>query len=324
MSKLPLLFSAIVLTASCAPKKASNDTVKSAYIHKYGVEVPDAADFISRGATGEVVSTQKNGVVARENYMENKLHGLSSWTFPHSVTIECTRLYDHGNLVEETKNYLTGSPKQKTVFHQNGILITSWYEDGTPRATEQFILSNLIGGEYFTLAHELEATVKDGQGTRIIRDGMGELIVKETFNSGVLTLQETYYPSGAPFAVIPYVNNKVQGVKKTFYPGGEPKTVENWIDGEQNGTTYVYQNGECVAKISYHHGLKNGIETLFKAGTTAAAEEISWVDGKRHGPSILYFDNTKLTDWYFENEKVSKLQFIELGSEAESGQYARD
>ena len=39
----------------CCSKKASQDTVKTAYIHKYGIEVADKTDFSNRGGTGEVV-----------------------------------------------------------------------------------------------------------------------------------------------------------------------------------------------------------------------------------------------------------------------------
>ncbi|MDB6081788.1 MAG: hypothetical protein JWO53_1060 [Chlamydiia bacterium] len=307
----------IALIVGCKPCAAPKDTVKTAYIHKYGVEVPDADDFISRGGTGEVITTQKNGIIAHETYLDQKLHGTSSWTFPHSETIERVKRYNQGTLIEEVKHYLSGAPQQKSVYHKNGTRVTSWYEDGTPRSIENFTTdAHLIGGEYFTAACELESSVKDGAGTRMIRDGLGQLVAKEEITNGLLGLQETYHTNGSPLAQIPYVNGKIHGIKRTFYAGGEPKTVEEWNAGELHGCMQLYQNGARIAEVPYVHGKKQGIETRFKEGSSVIAEQITWLEGKRHGPSTICVDaNTKLTDWYFANEKVSKIHYVELASE---------
>jgi len=76
----------------------------------------------------------------------------------------------------------------------------------------------------------------------------------------------------------------------------------------------VYQNGERVAEVPYVLGKKEGIEKRFKAGSEVVVQEITWHDSVRHGASTSIVDATRITDWYFYGQKVSKPRYVELAS----------
>jgi antitoxin component YwqK of YwqJK toxin-antitoxin module len=310
MGKSVVYVMCLFALVGCA--KGKYDAVKTAYFHKYGVEVADETDFLTRGGNGEVVMTLKDGVVVHKNYSEGRLHGLSSWTFPHSDLFAKTALFANGVKTEETLYFTNGVPRQKSDFRDNGeILITSWYEDATPRAIEQFRETLLINGQYFTPGYESESLVQNSSGTRTLRNEFGELVARETLEAGKVTLSKTFHPNGTPSAEIPYADGKISGIKKTFTPQGAPLTVEEWVAGEIHGFVYQYQNGQRIAKIPYVHGLRNGIEQRFKLGTDTVVEEISWIKDVRDGPSTSIVEGTRITDWYFNDEKVSKSEYVE-------------
>jgi antitoxin component YwqK of YwqJK toxin-antitoxin module len=306
---------ALVALASCASLRKEEAPLKTAYIHQYGVEVADAADFNERGSTGEIVKTQKDGVTVRESYVAGQLHGKSSWTFPHSETVAKECIYKDGKVADEKEYFLTGAPKQKTVYSEEGkILVTSWYEEGAPRAIETWENGRLVAAQYFSPTNELESSIKDAFGIRIVRDGLGTLVAQESYVDGHLTLQKAFYSNGVPSAEIPYINGKISGIKKTFCLGGEPNTVEEWVADERHGTLSLYQNGARIAEIPYSHGKKQGVEKRFKEGTDIVVEEISWNDDQRSGPSSVIAGDVKVTDWYLGNRKVTKSEYLERSS----------
>lgn len=313
--RFTLFSQCIFLCFACSAKKASQDTVKTAYIHKYGVEVPDQADFSNRGGTGEVVKNLKNGVVVRETYLEGKLQGVTTQTFPHSQIVERQACFQDGQLVEETFHYVTGVPKQKNCYHENKLCQSfHWYEDSAPHAVEAFKEGYLIEAKYYTLNQELESQVTNGSGVRMVRNGLGELVAKEILQLGALVEKISYHPNGSPLAVTPYVNGKIQGMKKIFHPGGEPKRVEEWKEGALDGFAFEYLNGERQAQIPYKKGVKEGVELRFKEGSNVVVEEISWVANRKQGPSVTFVEEEKVVEWYFAGEKVSKTQYVEKNS----------
>jgi antitoxin component YwqK of YwqJK toxin-antitoxin module len=317
MKKL-LSFSLITLlsTSACKRSNPDQDTVKTSYVHRYGVEMPNEAEWQERGSTGEVVKKQKNGVTVRENYVEGTLHGKKVETYAHRETPEKASIYSNGSLIEQVLYYTSGAPQQKNVFDKNNtIFITYWYEDGTPRAEEVYQDAKLVEGKYFTPNNELEAAVKIGSGARVTRDSTGAIVTKDAISDGTLSLQVTYHPNGTPAAKTPYVNGQIHGERHTFFAGGEPKTFEKWENDKLNGITILYENGEKIATVPYSQGLKQGIEKRYKAGTSDIVEEISWYKDMRRGPSTSYIDGVKITDWYFNNKKVTKHQYQELASQ---------
>jgi antitoxin component YwqK of YwqJK toxin-antitoxin module len=301
--------------AGCTPRPVTKDSdpVKSNYIHKYGVEVDDAVDWNERGASGQVIKQLKNGATLTETWRDGVLDGPTTITFPHTSVIYQEMIYDKGTCIKETTNYHSGMPKQQKLHGPNACTeVVSWYEDGLPQTREQYQDLRLLSGTYVTPAQDVESEIAQGQGERPVRDGYGQLKGKEIFSDGLLAMSIELYPNGMPKSHTPYnIQGVIQGTRKTFSPSGDPQTIGEWSNNLPNGPTLIFQNGEKIAAVPYVDGKKNGVERQFLAGTCDVVAEITWNDDLRHGPSIVYVDDKKLTDWYFEGEKVSRVEFVE-------------
>lgn len=287
------------------------DAVEKTYIHKYGVEVAKN-DWAFRGKEGKVVSRLKTGVTASKNYRNGILDGETVYTFPHSNNTERVEIYENGTLVKEVENYTSESPKSEITYSPHGrTTIQTWYENGTPRSSEEYESNKLITANCYNMNNQVEACINNGDGERVNRDGFGQLDSKDVFAAGNLDTRMTYYPNGASKEIIPYKNGKICGFKKTFNPGGEPCTMEEWENDQQNGITHMYQNGEKFAEVPYVAGIKNGIEQRFRDGKYLV-EEISWKNGFKHGPSYTYVGHERSVDWYYQGENVSKAKYEQL------------
>ncbi|MBS0656070.1 MAG: hypothetical protein JSR46_09850, partial [Verrucomicrobia bacterium] len=104
---------------------------------------------------------------------------------------------------------------------------------------------------------------------------------------------------------------RIHGTRSTYSPTGEPETIEDWSNDRLNGLQIVFQNGEKVAEVPYVNGKRQGVEKRLRAGTDEVVQTITWSQDVRHGPSIVYVDESKITDWYFEGNKVSRAEFVE-------------
>lgn len=285
--------------------------VKQSFVHRYGVEVP-CDEWAAQGEHGQVMSTLVTGVTVTNSFNGGILDGETTYTFPHSSSIEKVEMYDNGNLVKELTNFPTGAPaKEIQYLSPREERVTSWYENNTPRAIENYKDGMLVQADYYNFSHQLEAKVDDGQGMRTTRDAYGNLVSNDTIQDGILVSSQTYYPNGTPQAIIPFQNDLVEGEKKTFLPGGEPKTVEEWKAGAQNGMTVVYQNGEKLAEIPFLCGVKEGVEKRYRDGRDLV-EEISWHNNVQHGPANTYVDGNVITNYYFQGKPVSKVAYDKM------------
>lgn len=308
---LPIASLAVV---ACAPRQQcciEDNVVKQTYIHKYGVEVP-GDQWVESGKDGQVVTALANGVKVTRSFEAGHLQGNTTYTFPHSETIEKIETYHQGNLTGEVIHFTTGVPKiEISYIGPNEQKIKYWFENSTPRAVEHLKDGLLVNAEYYNANHKLEAKVVEGSGARIIRDAYGLLVNSDKIEQGKITSSLVYYPNGAPKETIPYVNGIIEGQKKTFLPAGEPVTVENWVAGVQEGTTYVYQNGEKVSEVPYVAGHKEGVERRYRDGNTVV-EEITWKNGIQHGPVYTYVEGATSSAWYFQGRQVNKATFEHL------------
>lgn len=311
----PISLFVVTALPSCTPKPRVDEygAVKSTYVHQYGVEVADQTEWQSRGASGQIIKQMKNGATLTQSWQQGKLHGISTITFPHSNVVHIETFYDNGVRLWLTCNYQSGMPRKQDIYRTDGtIVVSNWYEDGSPRSGEVYKDNLLQSGDYFTRDQELETQVQGGNGERIRRDGHGQLLSKDEIENGKLVCRMLFYANNMPKKYIPYQDGKVQGILKTFYPGGEPDTIEEWQQGFQNGITSVFGNGGRVALVPYVNGKKSGIEKRFRPGTDTVVEEVSWKEDLKHGPLIIYVDNDKVTDYYYMGQKVSRVEFAEL------------
>ena len=288
-----------------------DDVVKSTYIHKYGVPVSHE-EWKKQGEEGKIVQLHKDGVTTSKSYSAGKLHGECTYSFPNTSTIARAEIFEEGMLVSRKENYTSGVPRSAEHFERELIHKRSlWFEDGTPQTVEAYADGLLTSGEYRSPINSIEARVKNGVGTRVVRSHEGELVARESIEGGRLVERVDYYPNGDPQSITPYQNDRIHGTRLTFALGGLPQTVELWEYDLQEGITVVYQNGEKVAELPYIHGKRQGVEKKFRDGTTLV-EEMTWNNDEPHGRRIIYIDGTEQVDYFHHGEIVSRPTFERL------------
>jgi antitoxin component YwqK of YwqJK toxin-antitoxin module len=304
--KIPRSLSLLVLLASissCQSNYSNCDEVVCETVHRYGVPL-DPEDWSARGQNGQVISVRKDGVTVSRNYEGGVLHGECTYSFPHRDIVQKKEIYHQGSVVQELLHYPNGLPQQQITYESpNRQSLIIWYENGAPQCREEMDNGNLVRGEYYNLNYQLESRVDEGNGLRTRRDGLGQLLSKDTIQNGQMVLRTTYHPTGTPEAFTPYVNGVIEGQRRTFLVGGEPATIEEWTGNVQHGTTTIFEHGEKVADVPYINGRKHGVERRYRDGQ-AVSQEVTWVQGYQHGPAYSYMGNSSRTDWYFRGRQV--------------------
>ncbi|SCA62569.1 Uncharacterized protein SCG7086_AB_00280 [Chlamydiales bacterium SCGC AG-110-P3] len=288
-----------------------SDVVACTYKHKYGVEVP-RSDWESRGRDGQVITTLKSGVTVTKDYAGGVLVGDTTYTFPHSNTIETVETYRNGKCTKIVTNYTSGLPQREEEKTASGsTVVTLWYDSGNPMSVEELRGERVLTGSYYSIDEQCDAEVLAGEGERKVRDAYGQLLSVDSISDGWLTLRTTFHSNGSPKEYIPYEYSVINGLKKTFLPSGEPSTVEEWSNGIQQGITISYRNGEKFSEIPFENGYKKGVERRYYNGAELQ-EEVSWHNDQRHGPTRAYVGDAVKTDWYYQNRLVSKLVFDQM------------
>ncbi|WP_075883472.1 toxin-antitoxin system YwqK family antitoxin [Candidatus Protochlamydia sp. W-9] len=304
----------LLVSTSCQTHRHPEDVVYETYVHRYGVELP-AEDWSSRGQHGQVLSTRRDGVVVSKTYESGILHGEVTYTFPHRECVEKKEVYDQGNLIQETYYYANGMPKQQIDYRSaDQYSVISWYEGGAPQSKEEFNEQGLVKADYYNLANQIESSVQDGFGKRIVRDSYGLLHSVDQIQDGQMTMRTTYHPNGTPAAYTPYVNGVIQGERKTYTMSGEPISIEQWKNNCQHGNTIVFENGEKYADLPYVEGRPHGIEYRYRNGNQVVQKR-TWVNGRKHGPCYNYVGTTTQTDWYFKDRPVNKPTYDMLSNQ---------
>ena len=309
MNKIGSLLVALTLLTAC--QRQCPNYVDKTYVHKYGLEVEEG-EWNERGQGGQIITTLKDGVVVARSYDNSVLHGPSTYSFPHSHLTAKTQNYERGKLVSETDHFETGAPKQEVKHALGGAkIISTWFDDGTPRCQETFQGDLLIAADYFNPQNILESRVRDGTGKRIVRTSQGILSAEEEYVEGTKVLETTLYASGEPKTIATFRDGKVDGSRKTFLPGGLPNTIETWHDGYQEGVTALFAMGEKKAEVPYLRGKREGVEIRFGADGDRI-EEVSWKADRKHGPDRFYVRGDEAIDWYHEGKRVRKEAFEKL------------
>lgn len=294
-----------------AKKPKQTDVVSQRYIHKYGYDV-SKDEWNSNQYPGQIVTTLKNGITIVSAYEDGLLHGPTSCSYPYSQTLESLQIYERGNLIKKTSFDIKGVPQKEEMFlSPNHVKSKLWYHSGTPMCVEERLDDLLIEGDYFTLHNELESKVENRAGTKTLRSQDGALLAKETLEDGVVVARETFHTNNTPHTLVSFHNGLLHGEKRVFGTTGEPVLVENYECGELQGLCTYYQNGYKYQETPYRHGKKDGVERQFIDGETLV-EETEYHDGQKHGLSTFYTDGLAKTEWYYNNEFVSRGKFEEL------------
>ncbi len=292
-------------------KDQNENVVSKRYIHKYGYDV-SKEEWDATGYPGQVITTLRNGVTVTASYEDGILHGPTTYTFPHSHTTESLNIFERGNLVKKISYDIRGIPQKEQIFlSPSHVKTTKWFQTGTPLSVEEYHNNELLEGEYYNEKNETEHRVIKGNGTRVTRDQHENIVAKETIANGFPVLRETFHPHGIPHTIIPLSGGKIHGEKKVFAPTGEPISLESYHLDTLHGPAVYYQNGCRYLEINYRDGYKDGKERHFVDGETVV-EETEWMEGQKHGPSIVFFDGMSRTQYYHNNQAVSKEKYREL------------
>jgi antitoxin component YwqK of YwqJK toxin-antitoxin module len=312
ISKLPCFFSllSLMIFSSCTQKATTDPTVlKTQYTHVYGAKL-SAQEWERTGQTGEQTIFLNTGELVKKTFKKGLLDGETTYTFPHSQTVQKKLLYENGKLISECFYETHGLPIKSISYEGSQREITHWYLEGSPRSIEKYVGRELVDGKYFSQTQSLESEVIDKEGIKTLRNEHGLLLSKETIAAGHVVLVTLYYPSGLPQSITPFVNGVVEGERKLFFVEGEPKAIEKWENGKQTGITIEFQNGQKYAEVPYIADKKQGIEKRFKDGVLVM--EISWKEDLQHGFTRHYIGKEVHTDWYYEGNKVSLATFNTL------------
>ncbi len=301
----------------CNYNNSQKNVISRRYVHKYGYDV-SSDEWQTAKYPGQVLTMLKDGKTIVESYEDSLLHGYRTESFPHSQTIEKQETYERGKIVKRVTYNIRGVPQNEEIFiSPTHILVTTWYQTGSPRCKEEYKDDILINGQYYTISNEVDSKIDNGNGDRVSRNQSGDMLSKDIFVNNAITYTETYYQNNYPHTTTFYNNGLEDGEKKIFEMTGEPISVEHLHKGEKHGLCTYYQNGYKYQESIYKNGLKDGVERHFVDGEIIV-EETQYKNGVKHGPSIVYCDRSAKTTWYFENERVNKNKYEQLMNRQEA------
>lgn len=299
---------AFILSGCVHDNSEKTNIISKRYVHKYGYPVPKE-EWQEHNYPGQVITALSDGVTVTSTYENGKLHGPTTYTFPHSQAIEKCIIYNQGQKVKETSYNSNSMPLQEWIqLSPQRYSLTSWYIEGCPMMVEEYAGNELIEGQYFTALNEIEARVEKGDGIRISRDQTGMLLSKEVVEGGYTVKKETYYPNRVPESISYYALGKLNGNKQTFTTSGEPLALEEWVNGQLHGKATYFRNGNRYLEISYLNNQKNGTERHYTDGDLLT-QEINWENDLKHGSTIYYTDSDIQQHWFYAGQPVSKKKF---------------
>ena len=295
----------------CKNGNQEDQVVSQSYVHKYGYAI-SAEDWETKTYPGQEVTTLRNGVTMTTTYENGIQHGPTTYTYPHSQTVEHYYLYNLGTKVKEISYDPAGIPMREWVqLSPTRQSITLWYKEGSPMSVEELVGDELLDGQYFTIRNEIDSKVQRGAGVRSVRSREGTLLAKEVFEEGYAIKKETFYSNGSPESIAYYLRGALHGEKRTFAQTGEPLAIEEWVNNQLHGKSTYFKNGNRYLEVSYLYGEKNGIERQFVDGDVIS-QEITWENGLKHGEAVLYSKEKTDHEWYYEGKHVSRHKFDEL------------
>lgn len=298
----------VLLLASCQPSTSLDQVVSQKYVHKYGFKV-SPQEWEERTQDGQIVSMLKNGVKVTSTYENGKLHGPTTYTFPHSTVVEKLLVYDQGALLKEAIYDPAGMPIREEIYEfDDRTIITAWDEKGVPLSIEEYDGELLFEGKYYTPDHELEAQVSEGFGNRVKRDRTGLLLLKDRIEKGEIASRTTYHPSGQIHTISHYLDHQLHGEQLKYTATGKPLMQLHWKYGILDGMKVVFRNGSKIAEIPYKDGQKYGTERHYDDLGYLTAE-IEWKNDEKHGSSKIHTEEDTETEWFYKGKTVSAERF---------------
>ena len=297
-----------LLLIGCQSNHNADDVASLQFVHKYGFDVSEQ-EWDERSQDGKAIVTLRNGVKITRSYEDGQLHGSSTYTFPHSATIEKLLVYDQGTLLREVIHDISGTPISEQVYEFDDRKIsTFWDEKGVPLAIEEYDGELLQEGKYYTPEHELEAKVENGFGERIKRDRSGVLLCHDKIENGMIAQRASYHPNGQMQSLSHYHDYQLHGEQTKYTASGKPLMSQTWNHGVLDGAKLIYRNGLKVAQVPFINGQKHGIEQHFDDLGNLTAE-IQWKNDKKHGASRFHSEESTECEWFYKGQLVTEQKF---------------
>ncbi len=311
------IVSCLFYSCSCSKCDSSVPVVSQQYVHKYGFDVsPD--EWVQRASEGKIISMLENGVKATESFENGILHGMASYTFPYSDIVEKVKVYDQGILLKEVLQDRKGVPIQEEMYEfDNRKILTLWDHNGAPLSVEEYNGESLVEGTYYNSVGDIESTVQEGTGTRIKRDRLGKLLIKDQMEGGILSCRTTYHPNNQVEMISHYDNYTLHGEQTVFTPSGKLHIKAGWDHGKLHGLKIVYKEGVPYLETSYRCGKKNGPERQYDEDGSLISEVFYWEDLK-HGTSTNINGYKVQQDWFYYGKPVSAQQYKFMEEQSKS------
>lgn len=308
MKRLVIALFVSALTSSCRTKPPE-PIVQRSFYSSYGPKIAKN-DFEAQGKTGEVVEVTKSGIEVRRNFVDGILHGTSSWSFPNSTIVYQFEEYENGELMGKGINYETGILQLEEQYAPQDIkVVRAWYEEGSPRMSEDYRGDKLVRAQYYTNNGDLESAVEKGTGSKITRAKDGVIVSRDQIVGGLSVVREEFYPSGMLYQVYSLRDGLKNGLCKVYLESGQPSRLEMWSQGLLDGNQTLFENGLEIAQVPYTRGVREGIERRFMPGTDQVVQEISWHQDKRHGPTTTSVDAVQVVECFWRDQKVTPEQY---------------
>lgn len=297
-----------LILASCSVKK--DNIVSQKFTHKYGIET-SKDQWIARNREGSIEEVLSNGVRILSSYKKGKLHGECTESFPYSTDIAKKYTYENGIIVKERLIDKEGIPIVENSYLSESVkAVINWDNLGAPIRKEKYINDKLIEGVYYNPIGEIEATVKEGSGTRIKRDRIGAILLVDVIVFSDLVKRYTYHSNGSVHIISNFKNDKLEGDQKIYNPNGDLYMILPWHEGKLEGKKMIFKNNKPFWIIPHKSGMKSGIAECFNE-EGGKISQTSYSEDKKHGKSIVYGKEAKI-EWYYMDEIVTKEEFNNL------------
>lgn len=303
------VFCATLFLTGCG--NVTSDILSQQFVHKYGFNLSEQ-EWEERAKDGQAITVLKDGIRIARSYENGQLHGITTYTFPHSSIVERLLSYDHGILLKEVLHDARGIPIREEAYEfDNRTVITLWDQNGSPLSIEKYEDESLVEATYYTPEHELEARVESGNGERVRRDRTGLLICRDKIENGALAKRTSYHPNGQIHTVSHYRNFQLHDEQLKYTASGKPLMALQWNHGVLEGPKVIYRNGVKISEIPYVNGLKHGTERHFD-DFGYLTTEIQWQNDKKHGATRFHTDETIFTEWFYRGQMVNEEKFREM------------
>jgi antitoxin component YwqK of YwqJK toxin-antitoxin module len=118
-----------------------------------------------------------------------------------------------------------------------------------------------------------------------------------------------YFTSGKEKVIIPYKQNKVDGIYKEFYPSGKLKQKSTWKNNKRHGPLVLFrEDGSKKVETNFSDGFKEGKEIIYYPNGNKKTL-LNYTKGLLHGRQKTFKPNgRKKEKYYFEYNNDASLE----------------